>query len=692
MDLITLENLALSRTEDWILRYLENEIQSGGVRPEDLGSAFFEDFRKKVSDLANLGRHLEDGRLDAEELQRQAVVLLGVLESLEKTSGDVFSAIRKLAQSFEANLQQIWVLVRAMEAQRWASGIPSLPAGLRVVQDLISGTGVLSGRPRTVPAAVPYRSYRPDGKEMMPEQRSIVIKDRGVFRGLSIERSRDLEIVPATLFWRHSLQDLALAEEVFYSEDSASIEVLLKNEDPAGQVDSMVLLPQGQNARDLLDVWIEPGAVRIPIFVRIRFLARRSFFRYDVSVYDIPYDPIEISRYNVDRENLFVLSNGELLEEGVHYELDPNNFRLVRLKPAASGKSITFLFTEYFPAYQCSVNNEDWSSPVFLDESRPFAGDLEPIPGFSVMDGRFPVLEENGKFSGIRFRFKDAVIGQEYLFRFSRASSRRRGFPVTLEIELERAAYVNELVLTPEMKYPVRLYKISSEGLVTQSNQEPSTLFFSPSGVDIGEGEVSIPLFIESGSSREVPYVRKLFIELEQMNYLLKEQTPEDDEYRARILWSGVQQMFQNLFPAPAFQETDRLFGRQYKIAFRGIRIRRMSEYRGPATGSNIPVVLVFGPYRNDARFSAIRVDLDGYRTGIADVQCFLSVDFLDASGAVVAQRNDTAVIQGTTFSRSEAWPDLASLPPAAVRADLYLKIVILNPESVVSRFLFQVA
>jgi hypothetical protein len=67
-----------------------------------------------------------------------------------------------------------------------------------------------------------------------------------------------------------------------------------------------------------------------------------------------------------------------------------------------AGKTVNVQVTEYFPGYQCSINNMDWSPAVMFDAITPFSDvrkDYFPIA--ITADGWFPVVDELGSPLGI---------------------------------------------------------------------------------------------------------------------------------------------------------------------------------------------------------------------------------------------------------------------------------------------------
>ena len=57
-----------------------------------------------------------------------------------------------------------------------------------------------------------------------------------------------------------------------------------------------------------------------------------------------------------------------------------------------AGKTVNVQVTEYFPGYQCSINNTDWSPAVMFDAITPFSDVRTNYFPISIRRGRIPWL------------------------------------------------------------------------------------------------------------------------------------------------------------------------------------------------------------------------------------------------------------------------------------------------------------
>ena len=114
-----------------------------------------------------------------------------------------------------------------------------------------------------------------------------------------------------------------------------------------------------------------------------------------------------------------------------------------------AGKTVNVQVTEYFPGYQCSINNMDWSPAVMFDAITPFP-DVRAnyFPIEISADGWFPVVDELGAPLGIQIQPVPGHITYEALLRIEVVADSSFGVTGTLEIEFQRPGYCNGLRLT----------------------------------------------------------------------------------------------------------------------------------------------------------------------------------------------------------------------------------------------------
>ena len=98
------------------------------------------------------------------------------------------------------------------------------------------------------------------------------------------------------------------------------------------------------------------------------------------------------------------------------------NFTPITL--AAGGTTVDIFFEEEFPAYQCSIDQINWSPLLMLDTARPYpdnATSFPPIAWSTNSQGlpALPITDEIGTPTGLYIEIGPAVPTQTYLLEAS---------------------------------------------------------------------------------------------------------------------------------------------------------------------------------------------------------------------------------------------------------------------------------
>jgi len=453
-------------------------------------------------------------------------------------------------------------------------------------------------------------------------------------------------------------------------------------------VASIVLPKSLAGTQSLLAVRRVPGQQttgNLAVYLQIVFVPRR---RTATIICPDGTSPQSLSDYRISPDDIIVCDSQQSYEEDQDYTIDLANGRS-NLVPRSSlaGKTLNVQVTEYFPAYQCSTNNTDWSPAVMFDPATPFVDATANYFPIQIKDGWFPVVDELGSFVGIQIQPK-GKLEFEALLRIATAANPTYGLTRVLEIEFDRPAYYNGLRLTPFVDMPVHLLEIEAEGMLTNpANDTP-----------IFKGDVLLdrPVSIRFADADGNPvFVRRLFLTLYQPNYSLTQQvTDPADDLRQSSLAS-----LQTVLPIsdrpiqitlPTIQT-----GALYEIGLRDIAAERYNPVRlvPPATGRG---VFVSGPFNVNGVPEVIRLDADitggvdcylfcrrGGAGPEGDTQVFLS-DTRDSQG-----KASGAMLPGTAISFKDVWA--AQAGSTLTSADLYIKWVFRSDDAVLTRFLLQV-
>ena len=330
-----------------------------------------------------------------------------------------------------------------------------------------------------------------------------------------------------------------------------------------------------------------------------------------------------------------------------------------------TGKTVNVQITEYFPGYQCSTNNMDWSPAVMFDAITPFSDVRKNyFPIEITADGYFPVVDELGSPLGIEIRPKKGHLNYEALLRIETNANDTFGVLAQLEIEFDRPGYYNSLRLTPFVNMPVSLLKIQAEGMLTNLNSAP---------IFEGNALIDRPMSIRFADAKGNPvFVRRLFLDLYQPNYSLKEhlvnpadQARQDSLARLQTVLPFSDRPVQGAVPAS-------LVGAQYEFGLRDIA----GERYNPAG----PGVFVSGPFHVDGMPEIIRLDADT----AGQVDCYLVCR--PAGIPVTTDRIVQQLVSGAAFSFPDVWT-----AGTLTSADFYLKWVFRSDDAVLTRFLLQV-
>ena len=330
-----------------------------------------------------------------------------------------------------------------------------------------------------------------------------------------------------------------------------------------------------------------------------------------------------------------------------------------------AGKTVNVQVTEYFPGYQCSINNMDWSPAVMFDAITPFSDVRTNYSPIDIVDGWFPVVDELGSPLGIQIQPVPGNITYEALLRIEVVASQSFGVTGTLEIEFDRPGYYNGLRLSPFVNMPVSLTQIRAEGMYTLGTTLP-----------IFEGDVLIdrPVSIRFADSFGKPiYVRRLYLDFYQPNYDLKEHLINPAGQARQDALASLQTVLPFSDRAIEGAVPISLVGAQYEFGLRDIA----GERYNPA-GSG---VFVSGPFHVDGMPEIIRLDANTAGT----VDCYL---ICRPQGIPVTTNRivQSLFVPGTAFSFPDVWT-----ADALTRADFYLKWVFRSDDAVLTRFLLQV-
>lgn len=625
-------------------------------------------------------------RVTEEVMNAPARILLSRIRGLEADASSFYQRMRLLLQKMQDETRHLDSMLSRLESESWRVRQPALPfLKAAVLQDLGAGLGVTAGEHAPDPATG-RKHWIAAGVPALP-QRVSVADGAGVLQGLATARQTEASIRPISRSWSVGEQESAVIAREELDGEVCLLQVLARPDEMTVSDQEPSVRVLAPSSRSGLLVAAAAGQHRLgalPVYVRIQFRPRRA--KKILAVPDSSVqEKILLSDYRISRDDFFVLSGDVSYQPGVDYVLLEEE-RALEPAPSMAGKTVEIRFTEFWPAYQCSLNNEDWSSPVFLDPEAPFPPGHPAPPAFALRqdpDGTvwFPVLDESNSPVGSYFRMLE-FVDSEYLLRVSAAGGGNQQMKATLEVLFDRAAHVNWLRLDPLCSYPMLLDRIDGEGLVVG---QAAPVFTGPLLID---RPVDVPL--RDGSSGW-PYVRRLFLHLRQPTYKVKHhELYQEREIRAEA-WARISAIMPRQFRRRPAVQPRRLSGFQYEFGFASIEaVRKKGFSRG---------VLVFGPYNIPAGCRYLRLDADVRPDPQSSLPVYQQVlwygrlEYIGMDGRpqmAYPESQDTEVNPAQTLRFIDVWPSWTE--QAGLPAKIYLVCVLQAEEAVLKRFYLQVA
>ena len=301
----------------------------------------------------------------------------------------------------------------------------------------------------------------------------------------------------------------------------------------------------------------------LPVYIQTSFVGRQRHTTASAT----NGTTISLSPYRVDTDEVFVFvgygtTKQQLLSSATDYTVDQyGNFTPITL--AAAATTVDIFFEEEFPAYQCSVDQVNWSPLLMLDPARPYPDGATLFPPIAwSMDRKgnlaLPVTDEIGTPTGMYIEIGSAVPTQAYLLQaVGQASPNTVGATALLEIDFAQLSYLTVLRVTPFTTFPMILTKVEIQGITTNTRQT----------VWSGSTPIDQPTALHLDQIMGInPLVSKVFLTFYQPNYSLKQQTVTPPDALRLNVMSQLQAVLpfnaRNVVPPPAVVYT----GAQYEF------------------------------------------------------------------------------------------------------------------------------
>jgi hypothetical protein len=427
----------------------------------------------------------------------------------------------------------------------------------------------------------------------------------------------------------------------------------------------------------------------------------------------------------VDTDEVFVFvgygtTKQQLLSSATDYTVDQyGNFTPITL--AAAATTVDIFFEEEFPAYQCSVDQVNWSPLLMLDPARPYPDGATSFPPIAwSMDSKgnlaLPVTDELGTPTGMYIEIGSAAPTQAYLLQaVGQASPNTVGATALLEIDFAQLSYLTVLRVTPFTTFPMILTKVEIQGITTNTRQT----------VWSGSTQIDQPTALHLDQIMGInPLVSKVFLTFYQPNYSLKQQTVTPPDALRLNVMSQLQAVLpfnaRNVVPPPAVVYT----GAQYEFGVADVSGESWTALSGVFVSGPVRFVGIPELIRFDAEFSAgsanIAVNkilsplnsagalselIRGYSWAMSNDTSGQAVDFylcfqaFDNTGTVIKQNLTGYLLpqggSGQCFSFTypfiNGWTTGSGALSSVDHVDFYIKIVHRQALAIVQRYMLQV-
>jgi hypothetical protein len=466
----------------------------------------------------------------------------------------------------------------------------------------------------------------------------------------------------------------------------------------------------------------------LPVYIQTSFVGRQRHTTASAT----NGTTISLSPYRVDTDEVFVFvgygtTKQQLLSSATDYTVDQyGNFTPITL--AAAATTVDIFFEEEFPAYQCSIDQVNWSPLLMLDPARPYPDGATLFPPIAwSMDSKgnlaLPVTDEIGTPTGMYIEIGSAVPTQAYLLQaVGQASPNTVGATALLEIDFAQLSYLTVLRMTPFTTFPMILTKVEIQGITTNTRQ---TVWSGSTPID---QPTALHLDATLGTN---PLVSKAFLTFYQPNYSLKQQTVTPPDALRLNVMSQLQAVLpfnaRNVVPPPAVVYT----GAQYEFGVADVSGESWTALSGVFVSGPVRFVGIPELIRFDADFMAgssgtaytastsntvnkiasalnsegVLASLVGFSWAMSNDTSGQAVDFylcfqaFDNTGTVIKQNLTGYLLpqggSGQCFSFTypfiNGWTTGSGALSSVDHVDFYIKIVHRQASAIVQRYMLQV-
>ena len=386
-----------------------------------------------------------------------------------------------------------------------------------------------------------------------------------------------------------------------------------------------VQLPVGGSAVGLYQATGSVAGGSLPVYVRILFYPRQQ----NISVNNlVSAQVIQLSAYNVTADTVQVFTATKVFTQGIDFTVNDTSALTVLATGQLPGQSVTIMFEEYYPAYQCSIDQTHWSPIFMLDQNRPYPDDTTDFIPINIQNGHFPLFDELGVPLGLYLRVvgspTNIAAAGEMVLLVTTPGSGTFGETVQLNITLEQTVYMSGLHLEPFTNFPATITSIIAYGFT-----------------DINQSVVlDIPFILDREVTFKFPrqLVKSFVVTFAQTNYALKEYLVQAPDSLRRDTLAQLQASlpFSVQRPQPGIPQ-------HFEGALYEFGVQNIAAYDDLP---NLPGVFSSGPYLVEGTPEIIRLDCE--LTNMPTNAVYLGYISYDANDAILEQ-NEIAYTPGTT-------------------------------------------
>jgi hypothetical protein len=424
---------------------------------------------------------------------------------------------------------------------------------------------------------------------------------------------------------------------------------------------AQVILPAGINSTsDLIFTGQVPGGA-IPTYVRYLFYPRSNYISANVT------NAIStgLSLYNIDPNIVNIISSDGSTSYQLNVDFTANNNGTIIPIRIGSNIPVVIYFTEYWPAYQCSLDQLNWSPIIMIDPNRIYPDDATSYIPVDIQTTSsatlFPIMDESGLSNGLYFQLP-GTLSMEYTILVNTPAGMISGPSATLEVDIDQPSFMTCLSIAPFSALPMTLTNVQIEGLTSNTLNT------------VWNGTYILEQPIEISFDRQV--VSKVFLTLAQNNYTIKEYQSESTDALRRNIMNSIE----SSLPISISNSSPVV-----PVVFRGYQYEwGLEDLVGLDIGLSIPGVFVQGPYTITGCPDVVRFDADLAGT----VSVYIVYYAYSSTGTLLDYSdNGFAITPGSAI--------VFPFTGGTVRADITsvqigLRFVLNSVDAMVSRYLLQ--